>query len=275
MLHCLRLPAGHFFGPSVYQRTYAGLSLTLTRYRPQPEQPWHVHAHPGFFLLLGGEHCDRTRRYHVHHPILTPVFHPATEPHSGLVGKQGMLGLNIEYTAAWLSRHEVEAAQLGGYCLLDALPVRLSVLRLLACAFAAGPAAEAELETTGLELLDPLVRNPPPPAQPPAWLPRAVEYLRHEFAQPVSLRTVAAETGIHPVYCARAFRKAMGCTVSDYLRRLRIAEAGRLVIEEGQSLAQAALAAGFADQAHFTRCCRLTLGCTPGQLRSLRPWLHR
>lgn len=272
MLSCLHLAPGEFFGPATYQRECAGLSLILTRYRPGPEQPWHVHAHPSFFLLLGGEHLDRTRHFTVAHPVLTPVYHPATEPHSALVGKQGMLGLNIEYTAAWLSRQMLTPSQLGGYRLLDSLPARLSVLRFLACAFAALPTSEAEVETVGLELLEPLVRIPSLPTPAPAWLPRALEYLQYGVGQPVSLRSVAAEIGVHPVYLARVFRRIQGCTVSDYLRRLRVAEAGRLVVEEGLSLAQAALTAGFADQAHFTRCCRLVLGYTPGRLRALQTW---
>jgi AraC-like DNA-binding protein len=274
MLPWLRLAPGKFFGPTLFQRDCGGLTLTLTRYFPQPEQPWHVHAHPGFFLLLDGEHLDRTRHFTVTHPVLTPLFHPATEPHSGLVGKQGMLGLNIEYAAAWLSQHQVETAHMGGYCLLDSLPARLNVFRLLACAFTA-TAAEAELETAGLELLEPLVRTAPPPAQSPPWLERTVEFLRSAYRQPVSLRQAAVEAGVHPVYFARVFRKALGCSVSDYLRQLRVAEAGRLIVQEGQPLAQAALQAGFADQAHFTRCCRLTLGCTPRQLSAVRPWVQK
>ena len=85
-----------------------------------------------------------------------------------------MLGLNIEYTAAWLSRQALAPSDLGGYRLLDSLSARLNVLRLLACAFAPGAAAEAELETAGLELLDPGLRITPPrrrlrPGCPVPW----------------------------------------------------------------------------------------------------------
>ena len=51
---------------------------------------------------------------------------------------------------------------------------------------------------------------------------------------------------------------------------LRLLAAGHLILDKGRPLAEAALQAGFADQAHFTRICSRTLGFTPGQLRRVR-----
>src|SRR5262249_13332887 len=94
-------------------------------------------------------------------------------------------------------------------------------------------------------------------------------------ATPVRLRDVAAEVGVHPVYCARAFRRATGCTVSTYVHILRLVDAGRLILDEGQPLAQAALQAGFADQAHFTRMCSRSLDFTRGLLGGARKGVVR
>jgi AraC family transcriptional regulator len=115
-----------------------------------------------------------------------------------------------------------------------------------------------------------LVRAPSPPARAPRWLPQAKDFLRAHSSTPVRLSDVAAEIGVHPVYCARAFRQAVGCTVTAYLRALRLLDAGRLILEEGQSLADIAFQVGFADQAHFTRACSRDLGFTPGRLQRMR-----
>jgi AraC family transcriptional regulator len=142
---------------------------------------------------------------------------------------------------------------------------RLAVLRLVCLAARPGPAAWAELHAQAVELLEPLVRSPARPASPgrPPWLRRAELFLHASFRSPVSLRDVAREAGVHPVYCARVFRRHHGCPVSAYLRALRVAEAGRLVLQYGQSLAQAALEAGFADQAHLSRSFRRQIGFSP------------
>src|SRR5262249_53594706 len=80
---------------------------------------------------------------------------------------------------------------------------------------------------------------------------------------------VAETAGVHPVYCARVFRRCRGLTVSAYLRALRLAEAARLVLEKGWPLAEAAYGAGFADQAHFCRCCSHFLGRSPKSFRAV------
>jgi AraC-like DNA-binding protein len=53
-----------------------------------------------------------------------------------------------------------------------------------------------------------------------------------------------------------------------YLLQLRIA-IGRRALADGASIAAAALAAGFADQSHFTREFRRRTGTTPGAYQSL------
>jgi AraC-like DNA-binding protein len=180
-----------------------------------------------------------------------------------------MVGINLELTDAWLDRCQIERRDLAvGYQMLDSLCARLLGLRLAALACA--EAAEVEIETVALEMVACLVRNPSPPKRAPRWLPRAEELLRANLGNPVGLRDVAAEVGVHPVYCARAFRRAVGCTVTEYLRALRLLEAGRLILGERQGLAEVALSAGFADQAHFTRTCSRDLGFTPGRLQRMR-----
>ena len=124
-----------------------------------------------------------------------------------------------------------------------------------------------------LDLVAILVREPALPARTPRWLPQAEEFLRAHASAPVGLRDVAAAVGVHPVYCARAFRRAIGCTVSTYLRALRLLDAGRLILEEKNSLADVALRVGFADQAHFTRSCSRDLGFPPGRLQRMRKQL--
>jgi AraC family transcriptional regulator len=201
------------------------------------------------------------------------VFHPTSEPHASNIGPRGLLGLNLECGPVWLELHGLTERDLGGYGLLEpTVWARLAALRLLGAAWHAGPIAEAELHTHGLELLEPLVRRPAALVADaaPRWLQRAEEFLHAHFRGPVSLRDVAREAGVHPVYFARVFRRRHGCPDSAYLRALRLAEAGRLVLRPGWSLATAAAEAGFADQAHMTRCFARQFGFSPGALRAAR-----
>jgi AraC family transcriptional regulator len=247
------------------------LRLTLSAYRPGGTQPWHCHANPTLFLLLAGDHRDHTRHEAFDQPAFSLVYHPTTRPHAGELGPRGMHGLNIEYEPAWLEQHGLREDDLGGYRPLGSTRMRLAALRFLASAFQAGPHAESDLQTQGLEMLEPLVTRPGRPAAGPAprWLQVAEDFLHEHFRDSVSLRDAAREADVHPVYLARIFRRQHGCSVSEYLRALRLAEAGRLILA-GAPLIDAAYTAGFADQAHFSRSFSRELGLSPKSLLPAR-----
>jgi AraC family transcriptional regulator len=267
----LKLARGEYLGQSLRGSSSFGLSVTVTAYPPCRAYPWHVHELPTLFVLLAARHCDETRRASFEQPPLSAVFHPTTAPHATRTGPDGLVGINLEFTDAWLDRCQLRPGDLGAEPrLLDSVSARLLGLRLAASAYAGGEAAVADAETAALELLTALVRGPALPARAPRWLPRAREFLEANAGRAVRLRDVAAEVAVHPVYCARAFRRATGCTVSAYVRALRLLGAGHAILDGGRPLAEAALRAGFADQAHFTRACSASLGFTPGRLRRVR-----
>jgi AraC family transcriptional regulator len=265
----LTLSSGEYFGGTLRSARLAGSTATLTAYSAGCECPWHVHESPTLFVLLSGRHRDESRRAAFEQPPLSVVFHPTKGPHATAVGPSGMVGINLELTAALLERCGLERRHLADECrVVDALDVRLLALRV--AVLSGEPDGAADLESAVVDLVAGVVRDFAPPARSPSWLPRALEFLHARAHEPIGASDVAAELSVHPVYLARAFRRFMGCTVTSAIQALRLIEAGRLVLDERASLADAALRAGFADQAHFTRLCSRELGFTPGRLQRLR-----
>ena len=271
----LKLASGEYLGKPLRRRCLSGLSLIVSAYPPRQAYPWHVHELPVLFVLLAGRHHDQNRRTSFDQPPLSAVFHPTIGPHATSTGLDGMVGINLELTDVWLDRCHLRQRDFGvEYRLLGSMDTRLLGLRLAASADEVGEVADADVESAALELLACLVRDPLSSPRAPHWLSRAKEFLEAYAHTPVRLRDVAAEVGVHPVYCARAFRRATGSTVSSYVQILRLLEAGRLILDQRRPLAEVALRAGFADQAHFTRTCSRELGLTPGRLRRVRRALY-
>ena len=48
------------------------------------------------------------------------------------------------------------------------------------------------------------------------WLKKVREILHDRYREPVALRNLAEEAGVHPVHLARAFRKQYGCCIGDF-----------------------------------------------------------
>jgi AraC-like DNA-binding protein len=95
----------------------------------------------------------------------------------------------------------------------------------------------------------------------------ARDFLDHHLDEHVSLSDVAAAAGLPPFRLHRAFERAIGMSPHRYQRQARIRVAAER-IRTGNPLSEAAVAAGFADQAHMTRTVRASLGVTPGAYRN-------
>ncbi|WP_324191831.1 AraC family transcriptional regulator [Nocardia brasiliensis] len=87
--------------------------------------------------------------------------------------------------------------------------------------------------------------------------------LDDRYLEPLSMDDLAEATECSRFALYRAFRANYGLAPSDYQRLLRL-RAARRSIAAGRPVAEAAVAAGFADQAHLTRWFRRCYGITPG-----------
>ena len=100
---------------------------------------------------------------------------------------------------------------------------------------------------------------------------RAVRELRERIAAAVeegsslSLGELAAAIGLHPSYLVRSVRRSTGLTPHALVIQRRLGRA-RDLLSRGMPAAQAAVTAGFSDQAHMIRMFRRHFGVTPGAM---------
>jgi AraC-like DNA-binding protein len=99
-------------------------------------------------------------------------------------------------------------------------------------------------------------------------LRRARDYIRENYAGSVSLEELGAVAGISRFHLVRAFAREFGLPPHAYQLQLQIAAARRL-LADGTRPSEIATRLGFADQSHFTRHFRRSLGVTPLEYRKL------
>jgi len=92
---------------------------------------------------------------------------------------------------------------------------------------------------------------------------QAISLIDDDPTAPVSLADLAGVSGLSRFQVVRGVRRATGLTPHAYLLRRRL-ELARRDIRAGQSLAETALACGFADQSHMTRLFKRQFGYPPG-----------
>jgi AraC family transcriptional regulator len=126
------------------------------------------------------------------------------------------------------------------------------------------------IEALALELLASAARfeeRAPARGRPPLWLRNIVEYLQAHTLDAPDLSTLAAIAGVHPAHLVRVFRRHVRVSPAAYARRLRLNWAAERLAATNSPIAEIALAAGFADQSHFTRLFHRELGQPPARYR--------
>jgi len=91
---------------------------------------------------------------------------------------------------------------------------------------------------------------------------RVRDLLHDRYREDLRAEDLAAAAGCSRFQVYREFQARYGMAPSTYLRQVRLRAARRL-LAAGEPPAQAAVAAGFADQAHLTRWFRRAYGITP------------
>lgn len=130
-----------------------------------------------------------------------------------------------------------------------------------------GAEREAMLAAFFAEL--PSYLEPQPGARAPSHprLEMAAAFIRAHRLDPLSLEDICAAAGLSRAYLIRAFRQRFGLTPHGYLVDQRVQHA-RAQLRQGRAIAQVAVEAGFADQAHLQRAFKQHLAATPGHYRS-------
>lgn len=222
----------------------------------------HGHIHGHFMLVLGGRYssclCDDTAR-----GLPLMIYNPPGTWHRDRFEEPGRF-FSIELS--------LDATDEGAHFSLPKQPARVVAGRALALSHrirrevAGHRDAPGNAEALTVELIGEMGRSPAGERFAPRWLRKVIDAL-HDDPTTLSVATLSAIAGVHPVHLTRTFRAFHGCTPAEYAMRVRLGRAARQLGDSGRSLTQIALDAGFADQSHFTARFRAVYGMPPGEYR--------
>jgi AraC family transcriptional regulator len=264
------LGPGRFYGELVKNCAVSGFLLSESTYRPGERINRHSHSSSYISILLRGSYREtydlRTRDC----SPSTIVFHPAGEVHADHFDSCGghIFRLELSHFPKGIDYSALTATQapfelVGG-------PIASMARRLYTEFKRQDQFSPLIMEGIGLEILGHCARrNLKRQTRQPLWLRRVEEFLKETAIAELTLSRIAEVADVHAVHLARVFRMFHGCTVGEYVRRLRVDHAIREICSSSKGLTQIAAEAGFSDQSHFCRTFKLSTGMTPGRYRNL------
>lgn len=95
----------------------------------------------------------------------------------------------------------------------------------------------------------------------------ALQYMRENFMNPLSLPEVARRAGFSVASFSRVFKQTTGTSFLSYLREVRVEHAKRLLLATSMTAEEVAQESGFSSQHHLIRSFKKVEGDTPGAFR--------
>jgi AraC family transcriptional regulator len=261
-----RVPEGAF-GTLLRRVELPASALTATAYPPHLRLTPHAHTGPfllfvrdGGFLERQGQRSERCDRF-------TCIYRPAYDEHANEFDEGGAVLTAIDLSPAWVARL-AEAGFAGERFRVRSPFVDQFGDRLDAELTAPDSMSEMIIESLVTEVIVFASRLASKSDGGNGWAGRARRLIEEKFASPLSLAAIASAVGVHPVHLARQFRASQGCTVGEYIRRVRVGFARRELLMTDKPVVEIAFSAGFSDHSQLTKTFKRLTGRTPSAYRA-------
>ena len=99
------------------------------------------------------------------------------------------------------------------------------------------------------------------------YVREAIKFIRLHIRRPVQITDVAGAVSLSRTMLYEKFKRFLGCSVHQYIKRARIEEIARLLIESEISISEIALAMGFSSEAHIAAYFHKHKGMNPSKYR--------
>ena len=96
---------------------------------------------------------------------------------------------------------------------------------------------------------------------------QAVEYIKRNYAQRLTLKEIADYLFISQSYFCRIFKEGTGQTLGEYIAYIRIEESKKLLADKKVDIIDIPEMVGFESQSYFTRVFKKKTGTTPARYR--------
>ncbi|MBD2755891.1 helix-turn-helix domain-containing protein [Spirosoma validum] len=264
------LAKGQFFGHSRNEMVVNGLTVVQSAYHNLTSCPWHYHENAYFAFTTSGHLLETYKRKDIALSAGSLTYHYSQEPHCNSRYSPYVSALHVDIDERWFDRCDLRHTRPEGLWELQSPDLKIIFARLLAEAKQGGTEQGIGTESLVLTAFSKMLQLREFSDHKPAWQEKIKELLYAHYDETLSLTSIASELQLHPVYLCQQFPKLFQCTLSEYVRKIRIEKATeRLMNRDPISLTSLAYACGFSDQSHFIRLFKKHTGLIPLAFRKL------
>ena len=265
------LRTGHFFGNTNGTITLGGITLTNTdTEQTQEHVDWHYHENAYFTFILEGKLIEAYKKKNYICSAGSLLFHSSQEPHYNVKPKGNTRCFHIEYDNKRFDDSAFNVNNLQGIFTVDDPDIKFLFYKAFRETKICDDITVASIEIILFEIFGRMLSVKQFEQHTrPVWVKKLKDILHESYSEKFSLANLSRELDIHPVHLSRDFSKHFHCTLSEYVRKLRVEKSLSLMSDKNLSLTEIAFKCGFADQSHFLRSFKVINGINPSAYRNL------
>jgi AraC family transcriptional regulator len=259
------LKKGTYSGDVKVSRKFGGLIATVTQYDPyQFNGSLHSHenTHLGF-TLAGGCVEKKKQEYEISPGHI--CYYMAGERHQQVRVLHRSTRVNLELEESFCFSNGITENEICN-ALQRTPDVKFTMVKIYQELLSGDLYGPASVQMMLLSLFkysgDITLKHPLP-----LWVKKVRDFLNDQHHEEVSLCQISKVAGVHPVTVSKYFPKYVGCTMGEYMRKLKVETALHLIKASNASLTSIAYECGFFDQSRFTRSFKHYIGILPKKYR--------
>jgi AraC family transcriptional regulator len=259
--------SGKYHGKAISLLQTKEMVLNQVTYQPNFTD-WHYHGNPLFSFVLDGHFTERTckREYSRHSGTL--FFQNWQDAHANSSSKAHSI-FYVELKKNWFEKSLEQDKPVIGHMDIQHPMIKVIFHQIYKEAKIGGPQACLAVEERLVRVFDLLTPARRKMHQTPRWVFLLSDILHDLPGEKLTLQDLAVQLHVHPGHLCRYFRKHFRCTISEYIRTIKVEKSLNLVRNSTYSLTDIAYLCGFADQSHFSRCFKEINHLSPFQYRQL------
>lgn len=247
--------------------TSQGISVVETEYQNKVYEGWHSHNNAHITLFLKGGTTEKRKNYSETVGPGSLLFYHSDELHLNQDTLFPSRNINIEVDENLLKELQISEGIIEKSIQNSEL-AKFLILKIFKETLTADPFSGDNI-TMLFSQLSQTHHHLERFEKSPFWVKSLQELLNDCWNENPNLKDLAQVLQLNPITISKHFPKYFGCTLGEYMRRIKINRSLSLIQSKESNLTEISFQCGFADQSHFIRTFKNQTGFLPKQFQKL------
>lgn len=253
-----------FLGIVNRQIYHEGVTASIVDYHQPVSEDWHSHDNVVLCLILRGGTLESRKKTETQAVPGKIMLYNQGEVHRNTYTQFPSKNLNIELEESFFLSNDLQGANFDN-AYTHNLDIQFQLIKIYQELSLKDSYSNQALYASLLSVFSQGTKK----LSTSSWLKDIKEVLNDRWSEFISLKELAAELNLHPVTISRYFPKYFGCSLGDYMRKLKVERALFYLQHTPKNLTEIAYDCGFADQSHFIRVFKTYTGFTPKEFKKI------